>query len=155
MVIYVNKMISLKVFDRFITPCYKLFMKKNIVGSNLRLIRERLGITQEELALRSGLTQGYINFLENGKRGYSERSLEKIVTALGIQISGLFEEKTKEEQAIVAEQAIPYGKRRRIYDTIISLLEKLPAPVIDHYKILLEAEVEIRNRDSVDWQEKS
>ncbi|MBE7548228.1 MAG: helix-turn-helix transcriptional regulator [Planctomycetia bacterium] len=130
-------------------------MRKNIVGSNVRMIRERLGITQEELALRSGLTQGYINFLENGKRGYSERSLEKIVNALGIQISGLFAEKTIEEPAIVAEQTIPYGKRRRIYDTIISLLEKLPAPVIDHYKILLEAEIEIRNRGSVDRQEKS
>ncbi|MCR4292575.1 MAG: helix-turn-helix domain-containing protein [Candidatus Kuenenia sp.] len=155
MVIYVKKMILPGVFDRFITPCYKLFMKKNIVGSNVRLIRENLGITQEELALRSGLTQGYINFLENGKRGYSERSLEKIVNALGIQIAGLFEEKTKEEPAIVAEQAISYGKRKRIYDTIISLLEKLPAPVINHYKILLEAEIEIRNRDSVDRQEKS
>ncbi|WP_295103583.1 helix-turn-helix domain-containing protein [uncultured Candidatus Kuenenia sp.] len=150
-----SRSILLGVFDHFITPCYKFFMRKNIVGSNVRMIRERLGITQEELALRSGLTQGYINFLEHGKRGYSERSLEKIVNALGIQISRLFEEKTKEEPAIVAEQAIPYGKRRRIYDTIISLLEKLPAPVIDHYKILLEAEVEIRNGGSVDRQEKS
>jgi len=114
------------------------------------MIRERLGITQEELALRSGLTQGYINFLENGKRGYSERSLEKIANALGIQILGLFEEKTKEEPTIVAEQPLLYGKRRRIYDTIINLLEKLPTSVIDHYKMLLKAEVEIRNSGSVD-----
>ncbi|MBU6392775.1 MAG: helix-turn-helix transcriptional regulator [Planctomycetota bacterium] len=125
-------------------------MRKNIVGNNLRMIRERLGITQEELALRSGLTQGYINFLENGKRGYSERSLEKIANALGIQILGLFEEKTKEEPTIVAEQPLLYGKRRRIYDTIINLLEKLPTSVIDHYKMLLKAEVEIRNSGSVD-----
>ena len=150
MVIYVKKIISLRVFDHFITLCYKLFMKKNIVGSNLRMIRERLGITQEDLALRSGLTQGYINFLENGKRGYSERSLEKIANALGIQISGLFEEKIKEEPTVVAEQPLVYGKRRRTYDTIINLLEKLPAPVIDHYRILLKAEVEIRNRGSAD-----
>ena len=145
-----SRIILLRVFDHFITTCYKLNMKKNIVGNNLRMIRERLGITQEDLALKSGLTQGYINFLENGKRGYSERSLEKIANALGIQISGLFEEKIKEEPTVVAEQPLPYGKRRRIYDTILSLLEKLPAPVIDHYKILLEAEVEIRNRGSAD-----
>jgi len=125
-------------------------MKKNIVGNNLRMIRERLGITQEDLALRSSLTQGYINFLENGKRGYSERSLEKIANALGIQISGLFEEKTKEEPTVVAEQPPLYGKRRRTYDTIINLLEKLPTPVIDHYRILLKAEVEMRNKGSVD-----
>lgn len=145
-----SRKLSLGVFDRFITSCYKLFMRKNIVGSNLRMIRERLGITQEDLALRTGLTQGYINFLENGKRGYSERSLEKIANAIGIQISGLFEEKIKEEPTIVAEQPLLYGKRRRIYDTIINLLEKLPTPVIDHYRILLKAEVEIRNRGSLD-----
>ena len=138
------------VFDRFITPCYKLPVRKNIVGNNVRIIRERLGITQEELALRSGLTQGYINFLENGKRGYSERSLEKIANALGIQILELFEEKTKEEPTIVAEQPLVYGKRKRLYDTIINLLEKLPTPVIDHYRILLKAEVEMRNKGSVD-----
>ena len=149
-----SRKILLRVFDHFITPCYKLNMKKNIVGNNLRMIRERLGITQEDLALKSGLTQGYINFLENGKRGYSERSLEKIANALGIQILGLFEEKTKEEPAIVAKQALLYGKRRCIYDTILSLLEKLPAPVIDHYKILLEAEVEIRNKGPVESKKK-
>jgi len=154
-VIYVKKIISLWVFDHFITPCYKLFMRKNIVGNNLRMIRERLGITQEDLALKSGLTQGYINFLENGKRGYSERSLEKIANALGIQISGLFEEKIKEEPTVVAERPPLYGKRRRTYDTIINLLEKLPAPVIDHYRILLKAEVEMRKKGSVDRQEKS
>ena len=125
------------------------------MGNNVRTIRERLGITQEELALRSGLTQGYINFLENGKRGYSEKSLEKIANVLGIQISGLFEEKIKEEPTTVAEQPVSYGKRRRLYDTIISLLEQLPTPVIDHYRILLKAEVEMRNKGSVGRQEKS
>jgi transcriptional regulator with XRE-family HTH domain len=127
-----------------------MHMKNNIVGNNVRMIRKRLGITQEELALKSGLTQGYINFLENGKRGYSRVSLEKIVNALGVQMSGLFEEKIKEESAIVAKQVLLYGKKRRIYDMIISLLEKVPVPVVNHYKILLEAEIEIRNRGSVD-----
>lgn len=139
----------LGVFDDFITSCYKLFMRKNIVGNNLRMIRERLGITQEELALRSGLTQGYINFLENGKRGYSERSLEMIAQALGMQISGLFEEKTEKAPTAVEEPPQPYGKRRRVYDTIISLLDRLPTPVIDHYRILLQAEIEIRGKDLV------
>jgi len=125
------------------------------VGNNVRTIRERLGITQESLALKSGLTQGYINFLENGKRGYSEKSLEKIANALGIQISGLFEERTREEPAIVAEQPVSYGKRRRLYDTIINLLEQLPTPVVDHYRVLLNAEVEMRNKGTVDRQEKS
>lgn len=125
------------------------------MGNNVRTIRERLGITQEGLALKSGLTQGYINFLENGKRGYSERSLGKIANALGTPISGLFEERTREEPTIVAKKSLLYDKRRRLYDTIIDLLEKLPTPVIDHYRILLKAEVEIRNKGSEGRQGKS
>jgi hypothetical protein len=81
--------------------------------------------------------------------------LEKIANALGIQISGLFEERTREEPAIVAEQPVSYGKRRRLYDTIINLLEQLPTPVVDHYRVLLNAEVEMRNKGTVDRQEKS
>ncbi|MCF6148823.1 MAG: helix-turn-helix transcriptional regulator [Candidatus Kuenenia sp.] len=124
-------------------------MKKNLVGTNLRAMRERLGITQEELALRCNLTQGYINFLENGKRGYSEKSLEKIAHALGIMISELFEEKGEKASTIIAEQPQPYGKRRRIYDNIIDLLDKLPTSVIDHYRIILQAEIEIREKELV------
>lgn len=47
--------------------------KDNLVGENIRQIREGLNLTQEELALRCDLTQGYINFLENGKRGYTKK----------------------------------------------------------------------------------
>ena len=43
--------------------------KKNIVGDNIRMLRERVRLTQEELALKSGLSQGYINQLESGKEG--------------------------------------------------------------------------------------
>lgn len=121
-------------------------MTKNIVGSNLKKIRQHLGITQEELALRCGLTQGYINFLENGKRGYTERSLEKIANALSIQIHKLFEEQTAPCVGI-AETPQPYGKRRRMYDDIRVLLDKLPATVIDHYRLLLKAEIDLRNRE--------
>ncbi len=121
-------------------------MRKNIVGNNLRMMRGKMGITQEELALRCGLTQGYINFLENGKRGYSEKSLEKVARALGVQISELFEEKVDKAPTLVAEGPRPYGKRRRNYDTIITLLDKLPSPVIDHYRIILQAEIEIRSK---------
>ena len=121
-------------------------MVKNIVGKNLEIIRRKLAITQEELAFRSGLTQGYINFLENGRRGYSERSLEKIANALGVQISALFKEKSKKETNIVAEKSQPCRKRGILYEEMICLLDKLPISVVDHYKILLKSEVEIRSK---------
>lgn len=108
-------------------------------------MREGLNLTQEELALRCDLTQGYINFLENGKRGYTKKSLAKIAKALGIHISQLFEEKKIRDY--IAETPATYGKRSRIYEEIIALLDKLPDNVVGHYKMLLAAEVRIKSKE--------
>lgn len=107
-------------------------------------MREGLNLTQEELALRCDLTQGYINFLENGKRGYTKKSLAKIAKALGVHISQLFEEKKILDY--VAEPPAAYGKRSRVYDEIIALLDRLPNNVVGHYKTLLAAEVRIKSK---------
>jgi len=56
--------------------------RKNIVGDNIRRLRSEAGITQEEVALRSGLSQGYINQLESGKRRFTQKSLELIAEAI-------------------------------------------------------------------------
>ena len=120
-------------------------MKDNIVGDNIRRIRESLKLTQEELALRCDLTQGYINFLENGKRGYTKKSLANITKALDIHISQLFEEKGVRNY--VAEPPATYGKRSHIYNEIIALLEKLPNNVVEHYRVLLMAETGIKAKE--------
>ncbi|MBI3398398.1 MAG: helix-turn-helix transcriptional regulator [Deltaproteobacteria bacterium] len=121
-------------------------MKNNTVGNNLRRMREGLNLTQEELALRCDLTQGYINFLENGKRGYTKKSLAKIAKALGIHISQLFFEE-KKIRDYVAEPPATYGKRSNMYDEIIALLDKLPDNVAEHYRMLLRAEVRIKDKE--------
>jgi transcriptional regulator with XRE-family HTH domain len=119
---------------------------KNTVGNNLKRIREALNLTQEELALKCGLTQAYINFLESGKRGYTRKTIEKIAEVLNIPISQLFEEQREEGPTKVAELPVRYKEKRHIYNEIIDLLDKLPDSVIDHYKLLLKIEVEIRSK---------
>lgn len=122
-------------------------MNKNVVGDHVRRLREQLHITQEELALRCDLTQSYINFLENGKRGYSKTSLGKIAKALGVHESDLFAEKSGRNAPQVSKQFQSYGKiRRQNYEEMIALFDKLPDAIVDHYRILLQAEVSIRNR---------
>lgn len=121
-------------------------MINNIVGDNIRRAREKLNLTQEELALRCDLTQGYINFLENGKRGYTKKSLSKISDALGVSIAKLFEEKTEIAAIPVSEPVTAYGKRKRVYDEIVTMLNKLPDAVANHYKMLLAAELSIRSK---------
>ena len=122
-------------------------MNKNIVGENLRTIRESMNFTQEELALRTGLTQGFINFLESGKRGYTKKSLEKISKSLNVPIYKLFyEEEGKKASIGVAEPSKKYHRRKPHYDEIIGLLDKLPKSVIEHYILILKTEIEIRSK---------
>ena len=59
------------------------------IGLNITIIRERRGLTQEKLAELSGLHRAYIGQIERGEKNIGLRNLEKIATALGIQISDL------------------------------------------------------------------
>ncbi len=121
--------------------------KKNIVGSNIRTSRIKAGITQEELALKSGLSQGYINQLENGKRNYTQKSLELIASALSVTVIDLFKEKEIEQPASIAEKSEIYQKKRSHEKEFQILLGKLPEPIADHYLTLLKLEWEIlRNK---------
>jgi len=122
-------------------------MAKNAVGENIKRIRGQMSITQEELALRCDLTQSFINFLESGKRGYSKTSIEKIAKALGVHVSDLFLEREDRNAIRVSEQFQSYGKRRKqYYEEMILLFDKLPDPIVDHYRMLLNAEVSIRSK---------
>lgn len=54
-------------------------------------MRNRLGISQEELGFRSGVHRTYIASLEVGKRNISIATLDKIVKALDISLSEFFD----------------------------------------------------------------
>lgn len=54
------------------------------IGINLRAIRERKGITQEELALEAGLNRAYVGYIERGERNPSTETLVKIAKALKV-----------------------------------------------------------------------
>jgi len=59
------------------------------IGQSLREIRERKGITQEELALNAGLNRAYIGYIERGERNPSTETLAKIAKALKISLKNL------------------------------------------------------------------
>jgi len=91
------------------------------------------------ISVRSNLTQAHINFIENGKRGYTKKSLGKIAKALGVPLSQLFEEEKEISSITVSEHFPAYRKRKRVYDDMIAILNKLPDAVVNHYKMLLTA----------------
>lgn len=55
-----------------------------IVAHNIKQERNKLGISQEELAERSGLHRTYIGGVERGERNITLESLEKIALALNV-----------------------------------------------------------------------
>ena len=118
--------------------------RKNIVGENLRKIRRKMGLTQEEVALRSNLSQGYITQLENGKRRFTQKSLEQIAKALNVPLINFFKKDEKEADRVreeVSEYKCRSG-RTPSKKEILSLLNELPPQLREHYLTLLRLEKE-------------
>lgn len=60
------------------------------VGKRIKELRNRLGISQEELGFRANVHRTYIASLEVGTRNVSIATLEKIVNALNVSMSEFF-----------------------------------------------------------------
>jgi len=71
---------------------------KKEFGAAVRLRRNHLGISQEELAGRAGLHRTYISDVERGARNVSLESIHRLADALAVPASVLF---------LPAEQATP------------------------------------------------
>ena len=65
-------------------------MIKIKVGKRIKELRNKLGISQEELAFKSEIHRTYIASLEVGKRNVSIETLEKVVNALEVSLSEFF-----------------------------------------------------------------
>ncbi len=65
------------------------------VARKIRALRTEAGISQEELAERSGLHRTYIGGVERGERNITLLSLQKIADALGVTPSSLLSDQKK------------------------------------------------------------
>jgi transcriptional regulator with XRE-family HTH domain len=57
---------------------------RKLVGRNVRRIRLKKGLTQEQFAEVSGFSQQYISSLERGHRNPTVVTLYELATALGV-----------------------------------------------------------------------
>jgi transcriptional regulator with XRE-family HTH domain len=62
--------------------------------------RQHKHLTQEQLASRVGMTQAQISQLENGKRGYTQETLEAIADALSVDTASLIMRNPDDREAI-------------------------------------------------------
>jgi transcriptional regulator with XRE-family HTH domain len=56
---------------------------RRLVGGNVRRIRQKKGLTQEQLADISGFSQQYISGVERGHRNPTVVTVYELATALG------------------------------------------------------------------------
>lgn len=62
---------------------------KEKFGNRLKSLRKEKALSQEELALKSGLNRPYISGIEQGKRNVSLEVMEKLAEALGLGMEEL------------------------------------------------------------------
>ncbi len=59
-------------------------------GERIRELRTIRGLSQEDLAFKSGVHRTYLGGIERGERNPSLRNISAIAKALGVDISDLF-----------------------------------------------------------------
>jgi len=68
-----------------------------LVGAALRRLRERAGLTQEELAASVGTAPSYLSQLENGHRGVRWHTVMRLLRALDADLRDLVEEYERDQ----------------------------------------------------------
>ncbi|WP_026389358.1 helix-turn-helix domain-containing protein [[Acholeplasma] multilocale] len=61
-----------------------------LLSKNMKKLRTKADITQEELSFRSGLHRNYISDSERGRRNVSLKAIQKIAEGLDVEIEDLF-----------------------------------------------------------------
>ena len=70
-------------------------------GSHLRSLRTKAGMSQEELADKSGIHVTYLSSVERGLRNLSIRNVRRLAQALGVPTRQLFSFKDSSTRNLV------------------------------------------------------
>ena len=90
------------------------------IGNNIKIFREKSGLSQEEIADYCGIKREILSYYENGKREVSLLHLEKISEFLNIDLETFLEENPSEIQpdlalAFRANELTPLDRNQIVY----------------------------------------
>lgn len=103
----------------------------NRVGEKIKSARTKLGISQKQLAKKLGVSEGFINEAESGKRIVNQNIIDKLSKVLGKSINDItmsFEEQVYKEEK--PQKFSPAAKKEKVQDVwseaFGSVLKKVP-----------------------------
>lgn len=67
-------------------------------GERLRIVRGKVGVSQEKLADMAGLHRTYVSSVERGQRNISLLNIEKLAQALGVEMRELMPEESRKSK---------------------------------------------------------
>lgn len=101
------------------------------VGSKIRDLRKRAGMTQQELATLIGVKQSDLSRMENGEYRVSLSSLVKILSVLDMSVGEFFGEKPSlrndESNLLDSFRALGNDERRQVLQQVQKLGRKTAA----------------------------
>ena len=92
---------------------------ESILGKKILEIREIKGLSQQQLASKSGLSKALITHIETGKRYPSDKALKKIIEALEISEDEILTEEVKKEFLKKLEKEAKPSEIIRAYRQIV------------------------------------
>lgn len=82
------------------------------LARRIRALRERLGLTQEDFAARSGISVSFASLLERGERSPSYETLLQVASALELPLAELFH--PEEDDDAGADRLVHFARERRL-----------------------------------------
>lgn len=95
---------------------------KKCIGKRIKELRKLRHLSQEQLAEKIDINQNALSYIETGENFFSAETLEKLINALQIEPSELFEVNHLQ-------------KDEQLLDEIVQMLRQNPNRIKDIYKI--------------------
>ncbi len=107
------------------------------IGQKMKSLRQKMDLTQQELADRSELTKGFISLMERDINSPSVDTLSKILEALGTSMGEFFTE-IGEDQIVFKEEDFFVGVNEKMGHTLEWVVPNSVKNNMEPVKLILE-----------------
>lgn len=109
-----------------------------ILASNIRANRDRIGLSQLDLALKVGVSDATVTAWEAGRRWPGTENITSLAGVFGVSESSLYIDQSNQQEVLnKAAMAIIRAVHEREYKDILDALAKSDAQKLDRVRMIL------------------